>query len=90
MHTLVIYDIPCDRIRHRVSETCKDYGLRRFQWSAFEGELSRSRREELFDQLDMLVRRAGAGKILILPVAARELENAMRVGLEPQAVEAAE
>jgi len=47
MNTLVIYDIPSDRLRNRVAEACKDYGLSRIQWSAFFGDLSHNRREEL-------------------------------------------
>ena len=40
MNTLVIYDITEDKIRNKVAEVCKDYGLTRIQWSAFLGELS--------------------------------------------------
>lgn len=45
--TLVIYDIPEDKVRNRVSEVCKDYGLDRIQWSAFFGPTDRNRREEM-------------------------------------------
>ena len=33
--TFVIYDVEDDRVRTRVSNTCKDYGLERIQYSAF-------------------------------------------------------
>jgi CRISPR-associated protein Cas2 len=46
--TVVLYDIPDDRIRTRISEACLDYGLERMQFSAFQGKLSRNKREELF------------------------------------------
>lgn len=46
-YVLLIYDIPDDRTRYRVSERCKDYGLERIQYSAFAGDLERNRREEL-------------------------------------------
>ncbi len=45
--TLVIYDIPEDKVRHKIAEICKDYGLTRIQWSAFFGQTDRNRREEL-------------------------------------------
>lgn len=47
MQTLVIYDIPDDRIRNKVGEACKDYGLQRIQYSAFLGNMNHNRREEL-------------------------------------------
>ncbi len=47
MQTLVIYDIPDDRIRNKIGEACKDYGLVRIQYSAFLGDINHNRREEL-------------------------------------------
>lgn len=46
-NTLVIYDIVEDKVRTRIAETCKDYGLGRIQWSAFFGLTDRNRREEM-------------------------------------------
>ena len=51
MQTLVIYDIPDDRIRNKVGEACKDYGLTRIQYSAFIGNVSHNRRDELYQRL---------------------------------------
>ena len=69
--TLVIYDIEDDRIRTRISETCKDYGLERIQYSAFLGSLDSTRRGELFTRLaDALGRRVG--KVLVLPVCEKD------------------
>ena len=48
---LIIYDIPHDRTRTRVSDTCLDYGLERIQYSAFLGRLSRTHQEELWLRL---------------------------------------
>lgn len=82
LYTIVVFDVPCDRARRKLGEICKDYGLVRFQWSAFEGEMTRNRREELFGRVSKLFAEAeGGGKLLITPVAAREQANAMR--LEP-------
>jgi len=47
VNTLVIYDIPDDKVRNKIAEICKDYGLIRIQWSAFFGLTDRNRREEL-------------------------------------------
>src|SRR5919199_5505745 len=51
MQTLVIYDIPDDRVRTRIADVCLDYGLLRIQFSAFLGELSRTHQEELLLQI---------------------------------------
>lgn len=51
MVTLVLYDVPDDRIRLRLSEVCKDYGLQRTQYSAFVGALSHARRHALQHRL---------------------------------------
>lgn len=78
-HTLVVFDVPSDKARRKLGELCKDYGLSRFQWSAFEGALSRTRREELFDRARrLLAGAAGGGKLLVVPIADRELAAAMR------------
>ena len=77
MRTMVIYDIPNDRIRHRVSEACKDYGLVRIQYSAFEGNLNRNRREELFLRLRRTLGKYD-GDIRLVPVCDKD------VGLQKQ------
>lgn len=51
MLVLTIYDIENDRIRAKISEACKDYGLQRIQYSAFLGDLNSTRREELLIRL---------------------------------------
>src|SRR5579884_2244617 len=78
-HTLVVFDVPSDKARRKVGELCKDYGLRRFQWSAFEGPMSRTRREELYERVRRLLASAeGGGKLLVVAVAERELAGALR------------
>jgi len=47
MHTLLLYDIPDDRVRTKIADACLDYGLQRIQYSAFVGTLSRTHQEEL-------------------------------------------
>ncbi len=79
LHTLAVFDVPDDNARRKLGELCKDYGLHRFQWSAFEGELSRNRREELFDRGRRLLAAApGGGKFFVVAVGAREMAEALR------------
>jgi CRISPR-associated protein Cas2 len=82
-HTLVIFDVPHDRTRTRLGELCKDYGLARFQWSAFEGSLSKNHREELHDRARrMLAAAVGGGKLLVVAVGEREHKSQLRT-VEP-------
>jgi len=85
--TFVVYDIGDDRVRVRVANACKDYGLERIQYSAFCGPLEAARRSELFARLaDTLGR--GVGKILVLPVCEKDAQ-ARREILNEAADEAA-
>ncbi|MCA3748962.1 MAG: CRISPR-associated endonuclease Cas2 [Rubrobacter sp.] len=81
-YVLLIYDIPDDRVRHRISERCKDYGLSRIQYSAFAGELDRNRRQELMLRLKKTLGRK-EGNIRLQPVCARDLSLAEEVVVEP-------
>ncbi|MDI6711149.1 MAG: CRISPR-associated endonuclease Cas2 [Thermoanaerobacterales bacterium] len=72
MKTLVIYDIPEDKIRNKVFEACKDYGLEHFQYSAFFGQLSHNRREELSQRLRRTLGEK-EGKIFICPICDKDL-----------------
>lgn len=79
---MLIYDIPDDRVRHKVSERCKDYGLARVQYSAFAGELDRNRREELMLRLRRTLGKK-EGNIRLQPVCARDLALAKEVVVGP-------
>ena len=72
MNTLVIYDITEDKIRNKVAEVCKDYGLTRIQWSAFLGELSNNHREELYSKLIKTLK-DNAGNIQIFPICSKDI-----------------
>jgi CRISPR-associated protein Cas2 len=80
--TLVIYDISQDRARTKVSEACLDFGLRRIQYSAFEGPLTRNRREELAFVLADLLRGEG-GKVALIPVCQRDVADRIDLDLPP-------
>lgn len=71
LDTLVVYDVPRENLRRKVYEACKDYGLKRFQYSAFRGPLDRNRRQELFVRLLSIVGEHSA-KILVLALCAKD------------------
>jgi CRISPR-associated protein Cas2 len=81
-YVILIYDIPDDRIRHRVSERCKDYGLDRIQYSAFAGDLDRNRREELMLRLAKTLGKK-PGNVRLQPVCTRDLALVKEILVEP-------
>ncbi len=82
MKTLVIYDIEEDRIRSKIFEACKDYGLTHIQYSAFFGELNHNRRDELKQRIKKTLGRMN-GKILICPVCDKDLRLLVMINVEP-------
>jgi CRISPR-associated protein Cas2 len=70
--TFVVYDVPDDRLRLRVANVCKDFGLKRIQYSAFSGLLDATRRGEMFARLSDTLG-GEAGKILMVPVCERDV-----------------
>lgn len=71
--TFVVYDIQDDRIRLRIANICKDYGLSHIQYSAFCGLLDSNRRGELFAKLSDTLGSA-IGKILVVPVCEKDVQ----------------
>lgn len=84
--TVVLYDIPHDRTRTKVSDKCLDFGLTRFQYSAFHGLLSRNRREELVLALESLIEVYG-GLITLLPVCAADHDARVDLFVPPPPLE---
>lgn len=82
MKLFLVYDIPEDRARTRVADLCKDYGLKRVQYSVFFGDLSRNRQEELMQRVRRLVS-AAESYVLLLPMCERDLMNLLEAG-QPQ------
>lgn len=69
--TVVIYDITSDRIRLKIAEVCKDYGLDHVQYSVFSGRLDATRRNEMFSRLgDTLGRHEG--KLIMLQMCEKD------------------
>ncbi|MGI9049200.1 MAG: CRISPR-associated endonuclease Cas2 [Rubrobacteraceae bacterium] len=81
-YVILIYDIPDDRIRHKVSERCKDYGLSRIQYSAFAGDIDRNRREELMLRIGKTLGKK-PGNVRLQPVCSRDLKLVKEVVVEP-------
>ena len=51
----VVYDIVENRIRKKVSDSCKNYGLYRVQKSVFLGDLNSNQRDSLALECEELV-----------------------------------
>ncbi len=80
--TIVLYDIPHDRTRTKVSNKCSDFGLTRFQYSAFQGMLTRNRREELALALEQIIEVYG-GLITLIPVCSADCDGRIDLFLQP-------
>lgn len=78
MVTLVIYDIPDDRIRQRAATACLDAGLARIQYSAFIGALNTNRRRELFLKLRRVLGQH-PGNVRLYPIGQKELPLMLEV-----------
>jgi CRISPR-associated protein Cas2 len=71
MRCLLIYDIPNDRIRTKVADLCLDYGLDRFQYSAFMGNISRNLQEELALKIRQKMGKHD-GNVQLIPICAKD------------------
>jgi CRISPR-associated protein Cas2 len=69
--TLLIYDVPHDGLRAKVADACLDYGLTRIQYSAFVGQLSYNRQQEILQRLRRLVGQRPA-RIQLIPVCEKD------------------
>ncbi len=74
---LVLYDIRDDRIRTKVSDACKDYGLDRIQFSAYSGRLTRTAREELEIRLGKTLG-DHSGAITVIQLEQNQFEGAWK------------
>ena len=79
----VIYDISDNRLRTKVSEKCKDYGLERLQKSAFFGELTRNSAEMLAVEVEKILSdEGGSGEdcVFILPMCSSCIGKKITIG----------
>lgn len=78
-----IYDISEDRLRNRVAEKCKDYGLTRLQKSAFFGELNRNSAEMLAVELEDMIGKEKSNEddcVFILPMCNSCIAKKITIG----------
>lgn len=78
LHTLLVYDIPSDKLRTKVACLCEDYGLDRFQYSAFCGRMQRTHQEELMQRIERLLKKE-PGSIQLIPVGQAEWQRRLTV-----------
>ncbi len=78
MTVLLLYDIASDRKRAKAADICLDYGLQRVQYSAFLGDITAARREELLAKLRRLLIDADA-RIHLFPLCEKDARLARAV-----------
>ena len=69
--TVVIYDITSDRIRLKIADVCKNYGLAHIQYSVFSGPLDATRRREVFVRLGDTLGN-NEGKVMMLQLCEKD------------------
>lgn len=74
MKIYVFYDIPNDKIRNKIGEKCKDFGLTRVQFSGFSGTLDRDRRKKLEIALTKIIGNKEAN-LIIQPICSSCLKD---------------
>jgi CRISPR-associated protein Cas2 len=78
-YTLVIYDIPDDNLRNKVSDACKRFGLEVLQRSAYGGFISSGIRKELIAVLQRLLKN-NEGNIKIYTICKYDLKYLVDIG----------
>lgn len=75
---LLVYDITNDRARTKIADACQDYGLDRVQFSAFAGQLSRNRQEELMLSIGDILG-DHTGNIKLIPICELDWEKRLEI-----------
>jgi CRISPR-associated protein Cas2 len=81
MNILLIYDITEDRLRTKVADMCKDYGLARVQYSSFFGQISRNLCEELAKRLKDYLQKTACSSIIIFPLSQDNLDHIIQIDI---------
>lgn len=82
---LLLYDISNDNKRGKIADACLDYGLDRIQYSAFQGWLPPTLREELFLKAQNILGKL-SGNIQLFPICADDWKK--RLVIEQEDTEA--
>ena len=77
---LLLYDIANNSRRNKAADVCQDYGLARIQYSAFLGEITAARREELLAKLRRLLADTDA-RLHVFPLCEKDVRLARAVTL---------
>ncbi len=72
MKTILIYDIPDDKVRTKVADICLDYGLERVQYSAFFGELNANRQGEILQKIKRKIGKKAAN-VQLFPMCDKDV-----------------
>ncbi len=75
---LLLYDIADNRRRAKAADICLDYGLERIQYSAFLGDITATRRDELLAKLRRLLTGADA-RVHLFPLCEKDARLARAV-----------
>lgn len=75
----MIYDISDDRLRLKVGQACKSFGLSRIQRSAFLGAIPSGARKELAARLEALAKEEETANIQIFVIC--DPDMALRIEL---------
>ena len=78
-YTLVIYDIPDDNLRSKISDVCKRFGLEALQRSAYGGFISSGIRKELISVLERLMKK-NEGNIKIFVICKYDINLTIDIG----------
>jgi len=70
----VFYDVSNDKVRNKLGDICRDYGLTHIQFSGYYGTLSKNKREELCLRLQECIGEEKAS-LLVQPVCAKCTER---------------
>lgn len=74
-----IYDISENKIRSKIANLCKDYGLERVQESAFLGDLTRNKAEMLALEIKKFINEK-SDKVFIVPAGKAEFVKKIILG----------
>ncbi|MBN2230295.1 MAG: CRISPR-associated endonuclease Cas2 [Candidatus Thorarchaeota archaeon] len=81
MQYIVIYDITENSLRYKVSDSLKDFGLERIQFSAFSGSLTDKDLVRLEAVLrEHLIKRSETDSIVIIPICRTCREKIQELG----------
>ncbi|MCC4769305.1 CRISPR-associated endonuclease Cas2 [Methanosarcina sp. DH2] len=75
----VIYDITEDRVRQKVSDRCKNYGLYRVQKSVFLGDLNSNDRDSLGIECEELIN-TEQDSVYIFPMDDQSFKKVQLIG----------